>query len=104
MSDEKKHGLDIGIKLIGVALTIGGIVFSAGVLSEKLKHIEENQRAADGMHTRRVQRDDDRYEKLNRAVEELSGKVDGLAEQMKQARPPRRRHRDADSGGIDTRP
>jgi hypothetical protein len=89
-------------KLLGLVVTIGTIIFGAGKLVAKLENIEASQKSREEQQAHRTRRDDDRYEKLKSAVDGLGDKVESLTEQVKQARAPRWRRREA--GGIDTKP
>ncbi len=100
---KKGHGWDAA-KLIGVALTIGTIIFSAGAANEKLKNIDARQMVADQQREHRNRLRDDRDEKLKSAFEGLSAKVDDLAEQVKQQRARPWRRREAVRLPVDERP
>lgn len=99
-----RGGLDLAFKIIGLAITVSTIIFGAGALSEKLKHIEENQKAADGMRAEEKQQQHERDRGVMKAIDRLGQRVDDLSEQFKQTRTQRHDRRREDSRGVDPRP
>jgi len=102
---DRGGGLDLAFKLIGLTITVGTIVFGAGALSEKLKHIEENQKAADGMRVEEKQQQHERDRGVMKAIDRLGQRVDDLSEQLKQqTRAQRHVHRRGATDDGDPRP
>lgn len=99
---DEHGGIKLAIQIIMATLALGGVVWSGGSAFEKLRHIDENQRAADARAAEQTRRQDERDEKFERWMDRFGRKVDGLAEQVTQARSPRRRREAV--RGIDTAP
>lgn len=102
MTDEVKHkghGWDAA-KLLGIVVTIGTIVFSAGAANEKLRNIESARKAEAEQQSQRTRVHEDRYEKLRSAVDGIGVKVESLTEELKRVRWQRRRA----TPGVDPRP
>jgi hypothetical protein len=101
---KRSNGLDVA-KLLGIALTIGTIIFGAGAANEKLKIIDANQKAADEQKKHRSRLEDDRYDKLKSASDSQGGKIDALSEQLQQISRARSwRRREAARPAVDDRP
>jgi hypothetical protein len=95
---ERHGGIKLAIQIIMATLAVGGVVFAGGRAFEKLGHIEENQRASDGLRSeherRRDQQDEAVAKALNGMLQEVSAVKQDVAS-LKAAQHRRGRRRGA---------
>jgi uncharacterized protein HemX len=77
-------------KLLGLVMTIGTFVFSAGALTERLKNSEENQKVVAAAQREHNRQQDKRMDDLSASVANLGKQLEQLAEQLRDQRAPRR--------------
>lgn len=95
--EESHAGIKLAIQIIMAALALGGVIFAAGVAREKLNNIETNQKAESGVRAEHKRQQEERDEKVAKAIEGLRGDVGAVKEDVASLKAAVRRRRVARS-------